>query len=83
MNPAPGVTDGAWYLLVDTGVRYPLAGRDVAEMLGYGAVSPTLVPAGLLDLIPSGRSLDPQAARATLGVAPDGQAALSVEGRSS
>ena len=68
-QPAPGVTDGALHLLVDTGVRYPLADTEVAEVLGYRGIAPTPVPAALLDLIPAGRLLDPAAARATLPAA--------------
>jgi type VII secretion protein EccB len=66
--PAPGVADGTLYLLVDTGVRYPIPSQDAAKALGYDQVAPTPVPAVLLGLVPAGRPLDPQAARATLGV---------------
>ncbi|WP_238009820.1 type VII secretion protein EccB [Dactylosporangium sp. AC04546] len=67
-QPAPGVADGTLHLLVDTGVRYPLAGTSVAEVLGYGAATPVPVPAALLDLIPVGPSLDPETAKATIPV---------------
>lgn len=66
--PAPGVTSGTLYLLVDTGVRYPIPSADAAKALGYDQVKPTPVPAVLLGLMPTGRPLDPQAARATLAI---------------
>lgn len=65
-QPAPGVMNGTLHLLVDTGVRYPLAGADAAKALGYGEVTAIPVPAALLDLIPAGRTLSLEAARATL-----------------
>jgi hypothetical protein len=33
-------------------------------MLGYGSVQPVRVPASLVALLPAGRALDPDAARA-------------------
>jgi ESX secretion system ATPase EccB len=68
-QPTPGADDGTWYLLVDSGVRYPLGGADVAGVLGYVGVTPVPVPGSLLDLIPAGRQLDRTAARATVPVA--------------
>jgi hypothetical protein len=63
-QPAPGVADGALYLLVDIGVRYPMS-TDAVRALGYDTVNPTPVPAPLLDLVPTGPPLDPAAAHAT------------------
>jgi type VII secretion protein EccB len=68
-QPAPGVTDGAVYLVVDIGVRFPLQKQDVVEMLGYRGVEPVAVPGPLLGLLPVGPVLDPDAARASVPVA--------------
>jgi hypothetical protein len=52
------------YFLVTGGVRYGLAGPDVAAMLGYNLTrQQTLVPASVVDLIPAGPAFDPAAAR--------------------
>ncbi len=52
------------YFLITGGVRYGLAGPDVAAVLGYNlARQRTLVPASVVDLIPQGPALDPAAAR--------------------
>lgn len=64
--PGPGIPDGALYLLVDIGVRYPLSGAQSLAPLGYDKVTPVPVPAPLLALFPTGPALDPQAARASL-----------------
>ncbi|GAB3146429.1 type VII secretion system ESX-5 subunit EccB5 [Micromonospora sonneratiae] len=68
-QPAPGVANGTLYLLVDTGVRYPLPG-DARQLLGYDGTPAVEVPTPLLGLVPAGRPLDPAQARATLPVAP-------------
>jgi type VII secretion protein EccB len=59
---------GTVCLLTDLGVRYPVSTVDVLAMLGYGAVAPVRVPAGLVALLPAGRVLDPAAARLPAGV---------------
>ena len=56
-------------LVVDIGVRFPLSKADVADKLGYRGVAPVSVPGPLLDLLPVGPSLDPEAAKATMPVA--------------
>ncbi|WFE40014.1 type VII secretion protein EccB [Micromonospora sp. WMMD998] len=60
---APGATGGAVCVVTDLGRRYALAGADVAGMLGYAGVRPVRLPAGLVDLLPAGSPLDPEAAR--------------------
>jgi type VII secretion protein EccB len=60
---SPGASGGAICVLTDLGVRYPVPTADVLAMLGYGSVQPVRVPAGLVALVPAGRTLDPQAAR--------------------
>lgn len=61
---APGAGGGALSVVTDLGVRYSVANREVLGMLGYGAVRPVRMPANLVALLPSGRALDPDAARA-------------------
>jgi type VII secretion protein EccB len=61
---APGATGGALSVVTDQGVRYAVANRGVLAMLGYGSVQPVRVPANLVALLPAGRALDPDAARA-------------------
>jgi type VII secretion protein EccB len=68
--PAPGVADGTLYVLVDTGVRYPISSVEAATALGYAAGLAVPVPAPILSLIPSGLPLDIAAARATVNAAP-------------
>ncbi|WBB71203.1 type VII secretion protein EccB [Micromonospora sp. WMMD1128] len=60
---APGATGGAVCVVTDLGRRYALAGADVPGMLGYAGVRPVRLPAGLVDLLPAGSPLDPEAAR--------------------
>jgi len=72
-QPGPGVAAGTIYLLTDTGVRYPLPGKDVADALGYAEVTPVAVPGTLLSLVPTGPPLDSTAARAVVPVTPPEQ----------
>jgi type VII secretion protein EccB len=62
--PAPGAGGGALSVVTDLGVRYAVPSPDVLGMLGYGGVRPVRMPASLVSLLPSGRALDPAAARA-------------------
>ncbi|MCZ7475081.1 MULTISPECIES: type VII secretion protein EccB [unclassified Micromonospora] len=60
---APGATGGTVCVVTDLGRRYALTGADVPGMLGYAGVRPARLPAGLVDLLPAGSPLDPEAAR--------------------
>jgi hypothetical protein len=62
--PAPGAGGGSLSVVTDLGVRYAVPGREVLGMLGYGGVRPVRMPASLVALLPSGRALNPDAARA-------------------
>lgn len=62
--PAPGAGGGALSVVTDLGVRYAVPSLDVLGMLGYGGVRPVRMPASLVSLLPAGRALDPEAARA-------------------
>jgi hypothetical protein len=53
----PTHTDGAWYLVTDLGVRYPL-GADALAALGYAGVTPVRLPEAAISLFPMGPRLD-------------------------
>ncbi|MFE3238535.1 type VII secretion protein EccB, partial [Kitasatospora indigofera] len=59
-----GDTSTKAYLVTDLGVKYPLPSLDAAGALGYSGSGAGMVtvPASLLDLLPTGPVLDPQAA---------------------
>ncbi|MFV2018485.1 type VII secretion protein EccB [Micromonospora sp. LOL_023] len=61
--PSPDAPAGTLNLVTDLGIRYPLADRAVAAMLGYQQVEPVRLPASLVVRLPSGPALDPAAAR--------------------
>lgn len=63
--PAPGVSGGTLYLVSDQGLKYPLPDASVLGSLGLGGASPVRLPALVLDLLPTGPKLDPQAALRT------------------
>ncbi|GAA1629094.1 type VII secretion protein EccB [Catellatospora bangladeshensis] len=55
-------------LVTDQGVRYDAARPDVLPMLGYANPVPLRLPSALVDLLPAGPGLDPQAASAQLAL---------------
>jgi hypothetical protein len=56
----PGSEAGAAHaLVIDAGVKYPLATAAVAQVLGYPQGSAIVVPPPLLELLPTGPVLDP------------------------
>ncbi|HZN20102.1 MAG TPA: type VII secretion protein EccB [Micromonosporaceae bacterium] len=60
---SPLAPAGALSLVTDLGVRHDVPRHDVLAMLGYAAVRPVRLPAGLVALLPVGPALDPAAAR--------------------
>jgi hypothetical protein len=59
-NTVSGVTS---YFLVTGATRYALSSQSVAAVLGYNLqTQATVLPAALLDLLPSGPALNPDAA---------------------
>lgn len=60
---SPDAQAGSLHLVTDQGVRYGLANRDVAGMLGYDPGRAVRLPASLLDRTPRGPALDPEAAK--------------------
>jgi type VII secretion protein EccB len=68
--PAPGASGGTIYLITSQGTKYPVpagqtSANDVLASLGLSGVRPTSVPEILLALLPTGPTLDPNAARHT------------------
>jgi hypothetical protein len=64
-EPAPGVATATTtvYLVTDQGYKFPLdqsSKANAVTALGYGSVHPTNVPWSVLDLIPTGPTLDQQ-----------------------
>jgi ESX secretion system ATPase EccB len=62
VGAAPGTGQGGGaisYFLVTGGRRYALSSEGVAAMLGYSLSQAVSLPAGVVDLIPSGPPLDP------------------------
>ncbi len=58
-----GAPAGAFSVVTDLGVRFPVAAVEVFAMLGYSGTPPVRMPAELVALLPVGRVLDPVAAR--------------------
>ena len=67
VDPAgwPGATTAGTttYLVTDEGIKYSLATAEAKAALGYSDVTPVLIPAALLALLPTGPALDIAAAR--------------------
>ena len=59
---APGASGGTLYLVTDQGVKYPLPDASVLTALGLSGVVPERLPSALLGLVPTGPTLNPQAA---------------------
>jgi type VII secretion protein EccB len=59
----PGSPGGALGFVSDLGVCHPVPSAEVLTMLGYSGVRPQRLPAAVVALLPSGRALDPAAAR--------------------
>ncbi|WFE25956.1 type VII secretion protein EccB [Solwaraspora sp. WMMD791] len=61
--PSPDAPAGTLTLVTDLGIRYPLADRAVAAMLGYPQATPVRLPTSLVVRLPAGPTLDPVAAK--------------------
>ncbi|MGK5679802.1 type VII secretion protein EccB [Actinoplanes sp. URMC 104] len=62
-SPSAPVETGTVSVVTDTGLQYPLAGRELLPKLGYGGVRLQQVPSELISLMPQGPPLDPALAR--------------------
>ncbi|MET0424581.1 MAG: type VII secretion protein EccB [Actinoplanes sp.] len=64
-SPSAPPGTGTVSVITDTGLRFPLASRDLLAKLGYGDVKPRPIPTELITLLPDGPALDPARARQT------------------
>jgi hypothetical protein len=62
------VTGGVTYLITDLGYKFPVAGADAQNSLGYRGITPVPIPTALLQLVPTGPALDPAAATSVASV---------------
>ncbi|MEL6891593.1 MAG: type VII secretion protein EccB [Actinomycetota bacterium] len=69
---APGQATGTRFVVTELGVKYPIASDDAAAALGLAGAEPALVFAELLDFLPTGPALDPDAARTIVPIQPAG-----------
>lgn len=60
--PSATAPTGAYTLVTDTGLRYPVPSEEVLGQLGYATDSAVDMPAALVQRIPEGPTLDPGAA---------------------
>ncbi|MGW5359484.1 type VII secretion protein EccB [Actinopolymorpha pittospori] len=60
--PAPGVAPSGYYLITESGEKFPVPNKETLALLGYDGVDPLPVPPPLLNLIPTGPALSSQAA---------------------
>jgi type VII secretion protein EccB len=61
---APGASSAGLFLVTDLGMRYSLPSSDLIAVLGYGGVTPMVLPAEMVALLPAGPTLHPAAAQA-------------------
>lgn len=59
---APTSDSGAFSIVTDLGIRFPVPDQDVLRMLGYAPEQAVDVPASLVSRLPVGPTLDPAAA---------------------
>lgn len=59
--PGPGQLSAinSWYIVNDAGISFPLSSKDTAKKLGYDTASAAPIPKAVLQLIPTGPTLDP------------------------
>jgi type VII secretion protein EccB len=59
---SPTAASGAYNVVTDVGVRYPVVSVEALAMLGYAADKAVRVPAEFANLVPAGPTLDPEVA---------------------
>lgn len=60
--PSATASTGAFQLVTDVGLRFPVPSEEVLGILGYPPAAAVDMPAGLVQRIPAGPTLDPAAA---------------------
>lgn len=70
------------YLVTAQGIKYPLgtAAGDARGALGYGAVAPVHIPTAMVELLPTGPTLDIEAARQPVDLDSTGAATNAASG---
>jgi type VII secretion protein EccB len=63
---APGARTTTTYLVTDEGIKFPVGNAAARRSLGYGTVKPVPMATALLDLLPTGPTLDRAAATAVV-----------------
>ncbi len=60
--PGPGQVNNinSWYIVNDAGISFPLSSKDTAKKLGYDIGKAAPIPKPVLQLIPTGPTLDPK-----------------------
>jgi type VII secretion protein EccB len=66
--PASASLAGYYFVVTDLGIKYPVPSAEALGYLGYSSLQATEVPAGLVNRIPTGPTLDPDAARTPVPV---------------
>jgi type VII secretion protein EccB len=59
---APEAPSGAFNIITDLAIRFPVPSAEVLQMLGYSPDQAVDVPASLVTRVPAGPTLDPEAA---------------------
>jgi hypothetical protein len=70
---SPSATSGPYYVVTDLGIKYPVSSGRVLQTLGYAPEQAVDVPASLVARIPSGPTLDPEAATKPAAIAGQGE----------
>ena len=60
---SPDDRNGPLFIVTDDGTRYAIPSKDILATLGLKSVKPILLPASLIDRVPQGAALDPEAAK--------------------
>ena len=70
-EPNAGAGIGTLFLVTEVGVKHPFADVEAVASVGFADVSPLVMPAEILDFLPTGPSLDSAAARTEVPIRPD------------
>ncbi|WP_017607068.1 type VII secretion protein EccB [Nocardiopsis xinjiangensis] len=71
-SPAGGSPlSGSYFLVTDTGAKYPVPDSEAADLLGYDPGKASTASTALLDMLPTGPGLSPDAAAEPVGATPE------------